>query len=920
MTVSEISRLLTDESRPGAPEPTLLPWLARRITLSGLPSATAFGAASIFAGQDRWPVIADAIAALVAEREHNLSRLTGMLDILPPVAGHLSARLRAAVDWSRVRPDAVGYAALADQIPAETLRIRISPSVWADLAGRPPWATIFAARVIPPPRGLPPLADLRSLWWLASYPARNAATETDQEAVYLLPFRSGSQAQWQTLEAIEAAVLDGRYWYAAALIARAVPYVSDQERMRDAIVRMPDPWSSHLTRLTDRPGTPWARDEDELAASHPAISELDELAADVDPTDLARKCLTVMKRIAKVHRLTRSWETGTGWEGDEAVAQIYRLTENHLRLLGPAPRPPARYLNIYVAAAGQEEPAPPLPLELNADYAMRCNIGPADYRSLVEQDTAEFPEDLLPAGPLNLHVVLFLDGRVAAIKLIELPRTGSSAWAEFPLPRVTESSILHGDIAVYYGVAIVLMYGLVLPFGGDGGDGGSGPEATLRYRLSRSLADLAKLEGRSMSVATGASGSTSALFVNDLTFAPTEFRYQAGEVEKGLYPVRTAFYDAHFSVRKIGPKKGEVTKYSASRDHPYGKSASDMDRDMRELARQGSQVYGYLFSKDDRARLARFLREEAAARSRAPVLQVVSVGEQPAPIPWSALYDLPLGSDVGDYEPCPSIAEFGPGGNIPEPPVRCPHEDSHRNGGRWKSNQLCPWGFWGLSTIIEHPPSARTRDLETQVRPVAGPPVILVGYDTQLDGKLRERHLRALRDQHGDGILKPFIVNRGEVKMSLGAENMDVVYLYCHVIDDPTQPDQRIPAIQFGEGRVTRQDIDNWIDTDWPDSHWSTRHPLVILNGCGSVQKGPDSLANLVDAFVSEAGASGVIGTETAIEQGLGGWAMELFLCALRNQPVGEALRSMRWQMFRGGNLIGLAYTPYCLAGLTLSP
>ena len=145
-------------------------------------------------------------------------------------------------------------------------------------------------------------------------------------------------------------------------------------------------------------------------------------------------------------------------------------------------------------------------------------------------------------------------------------------------------------------------------------------------------------------------------------------------------------------------------------------------------------------------------------------------------------------------------------------------------------------------------------------------------------------------------------------------------YLYCHVIDDPTQPDQRIPAIQFGEGRVTRQDIDNWIDTDWPDSHWSTRHPLVILNGCGSVQKGPDSLANLVDAFVSEAGASGVIGTETAIEQGLGGWAMELFLCALRNQPVGEALRSMRWQMFRGGNLIGLAYTPYCLAGLTLSP
>jgi hypothetical protein len=47
---------------------------------------------------------------------------------------------------------------------------------------------------------------------------------------------------------------------------------------------------------------------------------------------------------------------------------------------------------------------------------------------------------------------------------------------------------------------------------------------------------------------------------------------------------------------------------------------------------------------------------------------------------------------------------------------------------------------------------------------------------------------------------------------------------------------------------------------------------------------------------------------------------MEVFLSVLRDRPVGEALRSTRWEMFRGGNLIGLAYTPYCLAGLTVSP
>ena len=27
--------------------------------------------------------------------------------------------------------------------------------------------------------------------------------------------------------------------------------------------------------------------------------------------------------------------------------------------------------------------------------------------------------------------------------------------------------------------------------------------------------------------------------------------------------------------------------------------------------------------------------------------------------------------------------------------------------GQWKLNQLCPWGFWGLSAIIEHRPARR---------------------------------------------------------------------------------------------------------------------------------------------------------------------------------------------------------------------
>jgi hypothetical protein len=62
-----------------------------------------------------------------------------------------------------------------------------------------------------------------------------------------------------------------------------------------------------------------------------------------------------------------------------------------------------------------------------------------------------------------------------------------------------------------------------------------------------------------------------------------------------------------------------------------------------------------------------------------------------------------------------------------------------------------------------------------------------------------------------------------------------------------------------------------------------------------------------------------VLGTEVALEQGLAGWALELMLASLAaGATVGEALRSLRWAMLRRGNVMGFAYTPYCLANLML--
>ena len=51
-----------------------------------------------------------------------------------------------------------------------------------------------------------------------------------------------------------------------------------------------------------------------------------------------------------------------------------------------------------------------------------------------------------------------------------------------------------------------------------------------------------------------------------------------------------------------------------------------------------------------------------------------------------------------------------------------------------------------------------------------------------------------------------------------------------------------------------------------------------------------------------------------AITQEVASWAMELLLSRLAaGEAMGAAVRAMRWEMMRRGNLMGLAYTAHCL-------
>jgi hypothetical protein len=96
------------------------------------------------------------------------------------------------------------------------------------------------------------------------------------------------------------------------------------------------------------------------------------------------------------------------------------------------------------------------------------------------------------------------------------------------------------------------------------------------------------------------------------------------------------------------------------------------------------------------------------------------------------------------------------------------------------------------------------------------------------------------------------------------------------------------------------------------------RHPLVFINGCQSADMHPDAPRPFVEAF-ARLGAAGVIGTEGPVWQPLATEVGERFwLGMLSGEPVGALLRTIRLELLRKNNPLGLLYTAYASAELRL--
>ncbi len=595
-----------------------------------------------------------------------------------------------------------------------------------------------------------------------------------------------------------------------------------------------------------------------------------------------------------------------------------------------------RSVNTFVALPGETEPVNVLVPA--TEYELLLNIGWRHMASLVEEAQARWPAELFPDKGVWLHAALLVEGQQEALSVpFYLPAQGESwvcscepgqphvetcsprPWVRLPVRTLDRPGALKVELLVYYEAAAVVAMQVVLPAGGFIAI----PMVSIVNKLSRSFTDLGKLSKRAASVVM--MPGSERLVINGAGFLDSPFAIGANAADTSAANIRTALFDSHF--RRVGRGKrwprlrrsGLQSLYDAE----FAKSHAEYEEDLRHLALEGQALYVKLFAPPGTdtttaTSLPDLLRHEARMRDRPPILQIIDDQATEYPMLWPAIYDLAVSDRAGLHESCPSVRKFGPEGDHvgPVPPV-CPFEDQHSD------DVLCPYGFWGFSSLIEQPPPSGG-NLRTVVHDGQDRVTLLAAMGGSLNQQLATTHVERLRDgPPACRLERPPIGTERELVTALGRGDMDIAYFYCHCGYERRSELAAVDRyLDFGDYSIKPVDVTRWArGRSWQESHWPQRSPLIVLNGCHTTEVNSGTLNGFVSAFTQWAGASGVVGTEIVVEQGLAGWVMEQFLShLLTGASVAAALRSTRWAMLRRGNVMGLAYTAHCLANLSLRP
>ena len=354
-----------------------------------------------------------------------------------------------------------------------------------------------------------------------------------------------------------------------------------------------------------------------------------------------------------------------------------------------------------------------------------------------------------------------------------------------------------------------------------------------------------------------------------------------------------------------------------------------------ELARLGRRVYKHVFEGATDAELSVERLDEVLATMKDKDQQLISIARTHGKwsLPWAAMYDLYL--DVGkplDHEVCQvfesQLAENWAADGSPQPqradllddPVacraqaNCPLRDSKK-----RAVTVCPFGFWGFRHQIEQPLQHVTATAADQV-----PEEMQSAASSQASLIIR-RPDEALRVAAGFFPFPDFEAHADQLETVVGsgfewaddrddimdllydADGHHLFYFYCHGV-----PGEAF-ALEVGPDESPHNHIEA-ASIERELMHWAsatTPQPLVILVACDSIAMRPDLMYGLFDVF-RNAKASGVIGAEISIGTTLGREFGTGLVEALSNgHAVGEAFLSLRHDLLRRHNPLGLAFTSF---------
>lgn len=433
---------------------------------------------------------------------------------------------------------------------------------------------------------------------------------------------------------------------------------------------------------------------------------------------------------------------------------------------------------------------------------------------------------------------------------------------------------------------------------------GKRPTVTVDYVRSRTLspAYLAEFNSPRLSVMLNrnANGTHSFRFYGDggkfersSTFGELELKDHIGRARKGLR--QTAW--------------GTLDEWTVSAPYRFRtpQTIDSIKPDLLNLARRGYVLWDAVINRlaggPDAAETLRDLMRPSGH------VQFALKEAANAVLPIAILYDYALETSRPDEQMqlCSAFVR-SLAGDLAEAPCfkgDCPNRD--------RKDIVCPGGFWGYRHAIGLPVSiGADQSSPPDVPPflTSGGPSFTIGVSTDPAMSGRVTHLANL--QLKTEAPQTVAESRDQAMEAMRTCGAPIVYFYCHGglhdIDGPF-----IEVGPRGGPWIARNHL--------RDVRWKDVRPVVFINGCHTTRVSPDEALELVSAFVSSSGASGVIGTEITIFESLASAFAEAFFVEFvaKGRSAGEAIRRARLRLLKDSlNPLGLVYIPFVDSSLRL--